>query len=135
MATKDMTYDHPTYTSRQGHAMGEAGGAATTAYAKFCAFTAHKMFTAQLTVTTAGTATAHGFQVQKISGTSTTALTTQTIGTAVAGTTYNVLLTTAAGGVDLIEGDILQVSSLADAVGKAVVAFEGNVTPGAVVTI
>lgn len=134
MATKDMAYDHPTYTARQGHAMGEGGGAATTAYAKFVAFAAHKAYSAQFTVTTAGTAAGHGFRVDRISGTATTALGTQTLGTAAAGTTFN-LLFTASGGIDVAKGDIVQAVSLADATGRAAVSFEMNVTPGAPVTV
>jgi len=134
MATKNMAYDHPAYLARVGAAMGEAGGAATTQYAKFAAFTAMQAFSAQLTVTTAGTATAHGFQVVKISGTATTALGTATLGTSAAGTTQNLLLTNVSGGVALAQGDILAAISLADVVGKAAIAYEHAAQPLANVT-
>lgn len=131
--TKSMSYDHPTYTAVQGAAMGEIGGAATTQYAKFAAFTAMQAKSATLTVTTAGTATAHTIAVSKVSGTSTTALGTATLGTNVAGTTQNLLLT----GVNssLLAGDILVAVTGADAVGKAAISYEmvtaplSNVTP------
>src|SRR6478609_7066194 len=122
MATKQMAYDHPTYTARRGEAVSEAGGAATTAYSKYVAFTAQRAFSAQMTVTTAGTAAGHGLVVQRIRGTATTALGTQTLGTAALGATFNLLLTTAAGGVDLAKGDILQASTLADATGRVAIA-------------
>jgi hypothetical protein len=134
MAKKDQAYDHPTYTARDGQAMGEIGGAATTQYAKFVAFAAMQAYSAQLTVTTAGTAAGHGFQVVKISGTATTALGTATLGTGAAGTTANLVLTNVAGGVALLAGDILATISLADVVGKAALSIEYNVQPLAQVT-
>jgi len=124
MTTKSMSYDHASYIARQSAGLGEAGGAATTQYAKFAAFTALQAFSAQMTVTTPGTAAGHGFQVVKISGTTTTALGTQTIGTATAGSTFNLLLTNVAGGVSMLQGDILAAISLADATGKAAIAYE-----------
>ncbi len=134
MATKNMAYDHPTYLTRVGEVMGEAGGAATTQYAKFVAFTGMLAWSAQLTVTTAGTATAHLFSVLKISGTATSTLATSTLGTNTAGFTTNVALSTAAGGVTLLQGDIVSVVSGADVVGKAAVAFEVSPAPLANVT-
>lgn len=135
MATKNMAYDHPSYITRVGEVMGEAGGAATTQYAKFVAFTGMLAFSAQLTVTTAGTAAGHLFSVLKISGTATSTLATTTLGTAAAGTTTNVLLTNVAGGVSLLQGDILDVVSGPDVVGKAAIAFELQTTPLANVTV
>lgn len=134
MAKKDLAYDHVAYQARLGQPMGEAGGAATTAYGKFVAFAAMQAFSAQFTVTTAGTAAGHGFVLNKISGTATTALGTQTIGTATAGATFNLLCTATLGGAALLAGDVLQVNSLADATGKAAVAYEVAVQPLAQVT-
>lgn len=134
MTTKQMAYDNPAYVARYGAGMGEAGGGATTQYGKFAAFTSMLAFAAQLTVTTAGTATGHGFQVVKISGTATTALGTATLGTSAAGTTQNLLLTNVAGGVALAQGDILAAISLADVVGKAAIAYEVGLSPQANVT-
>lgn len=134
MATKNMAYDHPAYTARVGAAMGEAGGAATTQYGKFVAFTAMLAFSAQLTVTTAGTAAGHLFSVLKISGTATSTLATSTLGVGAAGTTTNVALAAAAGGVTLLQGDIIDVVSGPDVVGKAAVAFEVAAQPLANVT-
>ncbi|CAB3731047.1 hypothetical protein [Paraburkholderia rhynchosiae] len=135
MTTKSMAYDNPTYTSRNSESMGEIGGAATTQYAKFVAFTASLAFSAQLTVTTAGTSAANNtVAFSKISGTSTTALATATLGTGAAGTTLNVPLSTSAGGVALAQGDLLVAVTGADATGKAALAYEASPAPGANVT-
>ena len=74
MTTKSMMYDNASYVTRQNDSQGEAGGAATTAYAKFVSFTAMLAFSAQLTVTVAGTATTNAFIIQRVSGTTTTVL-------------------------------------------------------------
>lgn len=134
MTTKNMAYDNPTYTARNSESMGEIGGAATTQYAKFCAFTNHIAYSAQLTVTTAGTAAGHTVAFNKISGTSTTALATATLGTSAAGTTLNVPLSTAAGGVAMNQGDLLVAITGADATGKAALTYEAAPAPGANVT-
>lgn len=129
MAVKNLAYDHPAYLARCASPLGEIGGGATTQYAKFVAFTTLQAFSAQLTVTTAGTVAGHGFQVVKISGTATTALGTATLGTSAAGTTQNLLLTSVTGGVALAQGDILAAISLADATGKAAIAYEAGILP------
>lgn len=134
MATKSMAYDHASYIARWGESAGEVGGAATTQYAKFAQFTASQAFSAQVTVTTAGTATTHLISFIKISGTATSTLATTTLGTAAAGTTTNVLLSTAAGGVALAQGDILAALTGADAAGKAAVSYEMGLLPTANVT-
>lgn len=134
MSTKSMAYDHATYLTRMGVALGETTAGATTASCKYAAFTAMIAFSAQLTVTTAGTAAGHGFSICKISGTATTTYAITTIGTAVAGTTTNVLLSTVSGGQTLIQGDILEAVTLVDATGKAAVAYELNAQPTATVT-
>jgi hypothetical protein len=134
MATKNMAYDHPAYVARLGVTGAEAGGAATTQYGKYAAFTKMLAMSAQFTVTTAGTAAGHLFSVLQISGTATTTLATTTLGTGAAGTTTNVALSTAAGGIVLAQGDILDVVSGADTVGKAVVSYELGVQPLANVT-
>lgn len=135
MTTRSMAYDNPTYTARNSESMGEIGGAATTQYAKFCAFTSHIAYSAQLTVTTAGTATTHTVAFSKVSGTSTTALATATLGTSAAGTTLNVPLSTATGGVALSQGDLLVAVTGADATGKAALAYEAVPAPTASVTV
>jgi hypothetical protein len=146
MASKSMGYDNPAYQARVGECMGEAGGGATTQYAKFVAFTAMQAFSAQFTVTAAGTATTHLFSVLKIAagGTATTTIATQTLGTATVGSTFNLLFpagtatATAAGqqgGLNLNQGDVLTVISGADAAGKAAVALEVGLAPLGNVTV
>jgi hypothetical protein len=134
MATKNMAYDSPTYVVRLPAPMGEIGGAATTQYGKFVAFTGMLAFAAQLTVTTAGTAAGHTVAVSKISGTATTALGTATLGVGAAGTTQNLLLTNVAGGVALLQGDILVAVTGPDVVGKAALTYETQVAPLANIT-
>lgn len=136
MTTKSMAYDNATYVSRNSESMGEIGGAAATQYAKFCAFTASLVFSAQLTVTTAGTsAGANTVTFNKISGTSTTALATATLGVGAAGTTLNVPLSTNPGGVAMLQGDLIVAVTGADIVGKAALAYEAAPAPGANVTV
>ena len=134
MTTKNMIYDHASYIYRGASAMGEIGGANTTQYAKFAAFTAMLAFSAQLTVTTAGTLTSHTVAISKISGTATTALGTATLGTSTAGATQNLLLSTALGGVTLLQGDILVAVTGPDTVGKAALSYETQIQPLANVT-
>ena len=131
MTQKSLAYDHATSLVRMGAAMGEVGGAAVQ-YGKFAAFTAMQAFGAQLTVTTAGTA--GGVQtLLKISGTSTTTLATTTLANSAAGYTTNVALSTATGGVALIQGDILSLLE-ADTQNKAALTWEVMVQPLANVT-
>lgn len=136
MTVRSVFYDDPQYTNHTQESTGELGGAATTQYAKFCAFTAMQAYSVQFTVTTAGTATAHLFSVLKISGTATSTLATTTLGTGVAGTTTNVVLAgTNTGGASLLQGDILSIVSGADVVGKAAACYELSVTPQANITV
>jgi hypothetical protein len=133
MTTKSLVYDHPTYTVRQSAPMGEGGGAASTQYAKFAAFTALKAFSAQVTVTVAGTSTDHAFTISQISGTATTSRAKATLGTSAAGTTTNVTLA-ASGGLDLAQGDVLVAINGTDTAGKAAIAYEYGVAPESTVT-
>jgi hypothetical protein len=134
MTTKSMAYDNPSYLTRQGDSLGEAGGAATTQYAKFVAFTATQAFNAVLTVTVAGTSAGALCYVSHISGTATTVLGTATPGTSAAGTVLQIALSATPGGLALSQGDILTTVSGADTVGKYAVCYEIATTPGATVT-
>ena len=146
MATKNMGYDSPAYLARFGAHMGEAGGGATTQYGKFGAFTAMQAFSAQFTVTTAGTAAGHLLSVIRIAagGTATTTIATQTIGTATVGSTYNLLFpagtatatsASQSGGFNLTQGDVLAFLTGADATGKVVCALELGIAPLGNVTV
>jgi hypothetical protein len=134
MTTKSNYYDHPTYTVRQSDSAGEAGGGATTQYAKFVAFTPTLAYNAVLAVTVAGTSAGALVYVSRISGTATTVLGTATPSTSVAGTVLQIALSTAAGGLTLAQGDILTTVSGADTVGKLAVVYEVSVVPGANIT-
>jgi hypothetical protein len=137
MATKSMAYDHPTYLTRLQLPGDEAGGAATTAYGKFAAFTAMLLFSAQITVTVAGTQTgaAGGFNFLRMSGTATTTMTTVALSTNIVGFTQNVLFSTNAGGLAIAQGDVIQAVSLTDATVKAAIGYEVALLPGATISV
>ena len=132
MATKSMRYDHAAYQVVIPAAQGEAGGAATTGYNKFAAFTAMILKAVQATVTVAGTATAHILTINKIAagGTATTSIGSVTLGTSTVGSTVNSAITSGT----LVQGDIVQANTATDATGKAAVTFELVIVPGATVT-
>ena len=134
MATVNFAYDHAQYNVHQATGPVEIGGAANTLYGKFVAFTAMQAYSAQLTVSVAGTNTGArmaSVDVIKVSGTSTSTLYSGTFGTNAAfTTTTNALLTSVAGGVSLAAGDILQFQSGTDATIKTVGAFEVVVQKG-----
>lgn len=135
MAVKSQSYDHPSYIARNQEAMGECGGAATTQYAKFNAFTTMQAYNAVITVTVAGTAAGALAYVSKISGTATTVLGTATPTTSVAGTVLQIPLSTVPGGLSLIQGDILAFVTGADAAMKAAVTYEVSIAPAANITV
>jgi hypothetical protein len=124
MATKSQAYDWPGYQTRWMVGGGEAGGAATTQYAKFCAFTAMQAYSIEMTYSVVGTATLSTFQALKINTSGTTTVTLNTVGTGTVGLGVNVLLSTSAGGLALAQGDILVFLSGTDATMKEVIAWE-----------
>lgn len=136
MTTKSNRYDHETYTVRTTLPGDEAGGGATTAYGKFAAFTAMLLFSAQVTVTVAGTATTNIFSFIRLvsSNTSTSTIATTSLGVSGVGITTNVALATAAGGLSINQGDALYVLSGSDATGKVAVGWEVGLVPGANIT-
>lgn len=136
MATKNMSYDHPAYLVRQGvmPSPAQSTAGAASVFGKFVAFTAMQAFAAQLTTITAGTTGVNSYNVLKISGTATSTLATSTLGTQTAGATTNIVLSTAAGGVALLQGDILEVQSGTDATSVVLAGFEVQVQPLANVT-
>lgn len=137
MATKSMAYDHATYIARQGviGSPAQSTAGAASVFSKFVAFTGMLAFSAQLTTITAGTATTNSYNVLKVSGTATSTLATGTLGTQVAGSTTNIPLSTSAGGVALLQGDVLELQSGADVVSVVVAAFEVQAAPLANVTV
>jgi len=119
------TYDSPNADIRR-EALGqnEAGGGGTTEYAKFHSFQKMRLKKVHAVVTTAGTATGHGFGV--FNGTT-------SIGTIALST--NAALSSASSA--LLDSDVaslgqVSVKSLADVVGKANIIYEYDVLLDAV---
>ena len=113
-------YDVPNaQTTREALGQTEAGGGATTEYAKFTSFQKIKLKKAHAMVTTAGTITGHGFDVY--SGTS-------SIGTISLSTSAE-YSSASSGALDATVASMGQVSvkSLADATGKAIITYEYEV--------
>jgi hypothetical protein len=113
-------YDHPnTIVRREAIGQGEAGGGATTEYAKFSNFQKMKLKKAHAVVTTAGTSAAHGFDVFN----GTTSIGTISLGTSAA------LSGASSGALDSAVAALGQISvkSLTDVVGKATVVYEYEV--------
>jgi len=130
MATRSMQYDHQAYTTPLPIGGFEAGGAATTLYGKYAAFTAMIAKSAQITLTVIGTTVTASFNIIKITGTTTSTLAATTVGTNAIGTTTNVTL----GSTTVIQGDQIITQSGVDATSKAAVSYELLVVPGANVT-
>lgn len=119
-------YDDPNFNIRRERFNAAMGGAATTEYAKFRSFQAARLKKVHAVVTTAGTATGHGFDVYK----GTTSIGTIALGTATAGS----IATSATLNAAMASLEQISVKSLADIVGKADVIFEYEVTPDSVDT-
>ncbi len=120
-------YDHPNAIVRQeGLGQTEAGGAGTTEYAKFASFQKMKLKKVHALVTTAGTLTAHGFDVYS----GTTSIGTIAVGTAIA------LTNASSGALNTAIAAMGQVSvkTLADTVGKAIIKYEYEVDHDAVLS-
>lgn len=129
MATFTLAYDDPAYLVRQQGYLGPTtAGNGTVATGKFVAFTAMQVYAAQATVITAGTTAGATLIFSKVSGTATTVLATATLGTSAAGVTVNKVLSTAAGGAALLQGDFVTVTNGTDATAVAVVGLEVGLT-------
>lgn len=127
-------YDHPGYVVRREAPLGEIGGA-NQAYAKFTHFQKFRLNAVHYTVTTAGTSAANNTQViNKISGTTTTALGTMTAGTNAAGSRIDSASFTTNTNNPCSPGDIIQINQGADTVGKGAVVFEYEVLSDATQT-
>jgi len=124
-----MPYDDPDFSIRRENFAGEAGGGTTTEYAKFRVFQASRLKKVHAFITTAGTATTHAINVYH--GTTSIgaiALSTSTANAnALGGVSSSALLDRV-----LAAGDQISVKTGADAVGKAHIIYEYEVTPDAV---
>jgi hypothetical protein len=129
MATKNMSYDHPAYTTVRSAPFAIAAGASGQSVPKYLAFTSEIVKSVTIKSTTTGTA-ADVISLIQISGTTTTTYGLGTYGSA-ATAFANYLPGSAA---NLIQGDTCYVVGGAD----ATVVLAGNMeivtTPGANVT-
>lgn len=134
MTTQSFIYDHPAYLVRQ--ALPGGINTANTSFPAVIVPYAAQAFSATFTITTAGTNAANNIWViNKISGTATTALGTATLGTSVAGTVVNKVLSTANGGAALLQGDQLVATKGTDQVAVSILSYELGVTPLGNVTL
>lgn len=129
--TKNMAYDHPSYTSV--HLFGGVNAAgANSVQARFAAFTSLLPKSLTASVITAGTGTGNAtLTLVKVLGTNTSSYCTVTMGTAAAGVTTNVLCTST---VPVAAGEVLHVQGGADATGVWATGIEYVIQPGASVT-
>lgn len=97
---------------------------------RFSAFTDTIAKSAQITVVASGTSAGHLFIFNKVSGTTTTGISTATLGTTAVGVTTNIDLRDTA----LAAGDQLITRTGTDATGWASIAYEYIIKPGADVT-
>lgn len=134
MATRGAAYDSPLYQARWGVTQ-EAGGTATTSYAKFIAFTALQVYTATLTVAVIGTAGTSTWAIGKVGTSGTTTYQLYTLATGVVGTGTQYLLSTGVGGITLNPNEYMQIISGGDATAKLAVGYEVSVQNQANVTI
>jgi len=134
MTTKTQMYDYPGYNIRFGVG-GDAGGAATTAYAKFAAFTTMIAYSASLNVAVVGTAGTSTWQFQQVNTSGTTTLALFTLATGTVGKGSNVALSTATGGISLAQNDMLQLLSGGDVAAKLAVGWELGLAQNASVTV
>ena len=118
-------YDSAQYNFREEQFGGEAGGGATTEYCKFRRFQKTRIKAVHAYVTTAGTATDHGFNLFH----GTTSVAAFAAGTSTAGS-----LLTAQTDIDVATGVQVSVKSLADVVGKAHIIYEYENAPDGVVS-
>lgn len=127
MATKTMAYDHPAYVTRGAAVLNCPAIAASTAAAKFVAFTSMKIKSIQGAVNIAGTATAAGYDI--LNGTS-------SVGEFVTGTSAaGSVLTAISSDISLTSGGFLDVKTkAASATVAASFLVEYEIVPGASVT-
>lgn len=128
MANVNFAYDHPVYQQRVSAGLTTTPGNGTVSN-RFAAYTDMIARSAQVTVIVAGTSATTGcvITVQKVTGTTTTALATATLGTSAIGTTTNLNLENTA----LLPGDLLISRNGTDATGASAVTYELSVRPGA----
>jgi hypothetical protein len=132
MSTKSMNYDHAAYLTRMPVVSGV--NTANTSFPDAACFTGMLAMSATFTVVTAGTSATNNWVINKISGTTITALATATLGTSVVGTVINVPLSTTTGGVACLQGDLLFAAKGTDTVGVSALVYEMALQPLATIT-
>ena len=134
MSTKSFNYDHPAYLVRVPNSALIASGGGVTVV-PVVALAPQNAYTATFHVITAGTsASTNKFVVSLLSGTSSTALGTATLGTTAAGGVVQLGLSATAGGVAMLLGDAIEVLSGTDIVGVAAVTVDTQLAPETTVT-
>lgn len=123
-ATKGEFYDSPLFKDIDQTYAGEAGGASGTSYTRFRTFMAVKLLGAHAVVTTATSATGHGFDVYH----GTTSVGSIAVGAGATGTGYSWVPSTPR---SIAAGEAISVKSLSDATGKADIVFEYKIDPAA----
>lgn len=131
MATKELSYDHPTYTVRQGAPVSLPATAASTPAGKFIAFAATRVKSISLNINIAGTNDAAGYDI--LNGT--TSIGEFVTGTATAGSTITKVTPSAANGA-LAAAGVLTLKTKANSATLAASAMvEYEITPGAAITL
>jgi len=126
MKTTSQRYDHPNACVTREHSITPSAGS-TTVSGKIRNFMAMRLKAAHATVTVAGTATTHGYDVYS----GTTSIGTIALSTETAGYTLSVDLSNTA----VAAGDTMEIRSLADATGVADVVLEHRADTQAIVTL
>jgi hypothetical protein len=128
MATsKIATYSDPNCIVRKEACMPPTTAGATTEGAKFRAFQKFRLKAVHVGVITAGTSTAHGYDIFR----GTTSVGTITVGTAAAHTTAS----SSTLNLDVAAMQQISVKSLADVVGVAQIVYEYETQADAVATV
>jgi hypothetical protein len=122
-----MRYDHPNCIVRREASFLTTAGAAGVG-ARFCMFQKIKLKAVHAAVVTAGTSASTNTLIVK---NGTTALGTMTLGTSTAGALVN----SATLNTEIASMSVLSVTNGADVVGVAMVSYEYEVQPDAVLTV
>lgn len=127
MATKSMSYDHPTYTARKAAPLAVPAVAASVSAGKFVAFTDMKIKSIQAIVNIAGTATAAGYDIYN----GTSSIAAFVAGTNAAGSVLTAITTD----ITLASAGYVDVKTKADSATLAAsLMIEYEIVPGASVT-
>jgi len=135
MASKQMAYDHPAYTSVYSVALAPNAAGASAIGGRFVAWTAMALKSIQCGVITSGTSTTHiqRLLIYRNGGTSTETTVMMTLGSAALATAVGNYAATST--QTLAQGDMVAVLQGTDATIVAAATLELVITPGANVTL